>query len=315
MEDQRIKDMVTAANLYYQEGKSQSQIAKEMAVSRPTVSRLLQTARDEGIVKISIKNPLETTTDLAQRLMDYLNIEVDVVRNYYKNQTQPLASVGLYAAEWLDRTITDGDKLGIGWGKTINEVAKHLIPNQVAHVQVTQLKGSPNYANSNIDMLESLQIFANNYHCSANYLPLPTIFDSQTTKDIVQADRFIRKILDLGRESDIALYTVGTVNPNALLFQFDFLDDPTIDYLKRRAAGDLLSHFIDQDGLIVNANLSNRTVGIGIEYLKEIKHSVLIASGSRKTDAVAAAVNGGYTNQLIIDETLAEALCHYYQLI
>lgn len=312
MEDQRIRDMVTAANLYYQEDLSQSQIAKEMAVSRPTVSRLLQSARDEGIVKITITNPLEATTDLAQRLEDKLGIQVDVVRNYYKNQTSPLASVGLYTAEWLEETIQDGDKLGIGWGKTINEIAKHLIPSQVANVQVTQLKGSPNYADGSIDMLESLQIFANNFHCKANYLPLPTIFDSQTTRDIIQADRFIQNILDLGRQSDIALYTVGTVNPNALLFQFDFLDEATIDYLKRRAAGDLLSHFIDQEGRIVNTNLSDRTVGIGIEYLKQIKHSVLTASGSRKLDAVAAAVNGGYTNHLIIDETLAESLAHYY---
>jgi deoxyribonucleoside regulator len=46
--------MSQAARLYYQDDLNQRQVANELGVSRPTVSRLLTQARREGIVQISI---------------------------------------------------------------------------------------------------------------------------------------------------------------------------------------------------------------------------------------------------------------------
>jgi len=45
--------VVTAAILYYQQDRSQEQIARELGVSRPTVSRLLARARERGAVLVA----------------------------------------------------------------------------------------------------------------------------------------------------------------------------------------------------------------------------------------------------------------------
>ena len=50
----RLKLAIKAAEMYYLENGSQLQISKKMGVSRPTVSRLLQYAKDKGLVKIQI---------------------------------------------------------------------------------------------------------------------------------------------------------------------------------------------------------------------------------------------------------------------
>jgi deoxyribonucleoside regulator len=49
--------MLRAARLYYEDCLIQQQIADELGVSRPTVSRLLTEAKRQGIVQITIIDP------------------------------------------------------------------------------------------------------------------------------------------------------------------------------------------------------------------------------------------------------------------
>ena len=70
---------VKVAQLYYQNDWRQSRIAAELNLSRPTVSRLLQYARESGIVQIKISNPLVSTQQLAAELKDYYHLDQVIV--------------------------------------------------------------------------------------------------------------------------------------------------------------------------------------------------------------------------------------------
>ena len=48
---------IDAARLYYESDMSQQKIANELGISRPSVSRLLQYAKDRGFVQIKIIDP------------------------------------------------------------------------------------------------------------------------------------------------------------------------------------------------------------------------------------------------------------------
>ena len=61
--------LVEAAKLYYEHQLSQLEISKKFKVSRPTVSRLLNQARNTGIVKIEIIDPSEVGTQLEATLI------------------------------------------------------------------------------------------------------------------------------------------------------------------------------------------------------------------------------------------------------
>ena len=51
--------LVHVAQLYYQQNLNQSEISKIIGLSRPTVSRMLEEAREVGIVEIIVHDPVK----------------------------------------------------------------------------------------------------------------------------------------------------------------------------------------------------------------------------------------------------------------
>lgn len=73
------KLMVRTATLYYHEGWTQAQISKKIGMSRPIISRLLQKAKDTGIVEVFIKDETVHTVALEQQLEKFYDLDEAVV--------------------------------------------------------------------------------------------------------------------------------------------------------------------------------------------------------------------------------------------
>lgn len=71
-----IELVLKVARMYYMQNLTQAQIASAVGYSRPTVSRLLQESRDEGIVHIDIGHVLERVMSLEDRLVQRFRIEI-----------------------------------------------------------------------------------------------------------------------------------------------------------------------------------------------------------------------------------------------
>lgn len=138
----KLKQSLRVAELYFQDNLSQIEISDKVGVSRPTVSRLLQYAKDNGLVKIEIVNPLVDSQVLAQQLTEKYGAEFHVVPNNYAGVTNPQDSVGKYTADFISTIVEPGDIIGIGWGSTIHSVTKQLEEQDVSGIRVVQLKGS-----------------------------------------------------------------------------------------------------------------------------------------------------------------------------
>lgn len=307
----KLKQSLRVAELYFQDNLSQIEIANQLGVSRPTVSRLLQYAKDNGLVKIQIVNPLVDSQVLSKQLSDKYAIDFHVVPNNYGGTTSVQDGVGHYAADFLSANVQAGDVIGIGWGETIHSITKQLEEQDAAGVQVVQLKGSISHSQEKTWAYESVNELAKAYHTQPEYLPLPVIFDNRVTKEMVESDRHIKHILDLGRRANVALFTVGTVRSEALIFQLGYFNEQEKTEIQRLAVGDIFSRFVDENGKIVSQEIDDRTIGIQLDALKEKPHAILVASGNRKAAAVHAALSAHYTNCAILDQSLAQVLLDY----
>lgn len=310
-DEEKIKQSLLVAHLYYEENMGQAAIAKKLNLSRPTISRLLRSARDSGLVKIQIFNPLLNADELSQQLSQKYGAKIMVVPSNFNGETLSINSVGAYTADFLTKIVRPDDIIGIGWGKTIHSVTTRMENQEVPGVQVVQLKGSVNFENERTYAYESINELGRIYHTQPQYLPLPTIFDNQVTKEMVEQDRFIKAVLDCGKKANIAIFSVGTVRKSALLFQLGYFDEGQKENLQDHAVGDIVSRFINKDGELVDEKLNERTVGIQLSDLKEKRYSILVASGVAKLAGVNAVLTAGYANHAVIDLALAQALIDY----
>lgn len=309
----RIQQSIEIAHMYYEQELSQNEIAKQLSISRPTVSRLLRFAKQTGLVRIQIIDPLASAEDLQTQLKNKYSLsKVLVAPVPMANGPVALETVGQYAADYLNNLVTSHDIVGIGWGKTIHAIATHLDVNEeLTEVQVVQLKGSVSYSKYHTYAYESINAFAHAFNSIPQYLPLPVIFDQKLTKDLAEKERHIQQLIDLGRKANIAVFTVGTVRHSALVFQLNYFTDDEMSFLQQHAVGDVFSRFIDEQGQIVSEEINQRTIGIELNELSKKAHSILVASGSAKVSAIDAALSGHYANELITDQQTAQQLVDY----
>lgn len=303
----QIKQAVTISRLYYIEGATQAQIAKQLNLSRPTISRALQYARDNNIVNIQVNDPLSNVDDLKAQLQRKYQLDDVVIADVGSagNYQEDLDLLGQAAAAYLPQIIHDNDTIGISWGRTLAAVARHLQPSDRKNVQVVYLKGTVANSTHNNFVVEVTKHFNACYHTQAEILPLPVIFDNQDIKKMVVKDRFIHSILTAAQQAQVALFTVGTTAPDATLFELGYLSKEEITRLQKESVGDIVSQFVDVNGQIVDPALTARTVALPIEQLKKKRQAVLIAGGMAKLPAIRAALAGRYANVLVTDTNVA----------
>ncbi|RKL67247.1 RNA polymerase subunit sigma-70 [Salipaludibacillus neizhouensis] len=309
MEKSKKSQLIEAAKMYYLYDYNQSKIAEKLNVSRPTVSRLLYRAKAEGIVEIKVNDTEEDSDQLAEIIQHRYNLKRVIVVDTPEEDDQRIKQyLGQQAADFLDSIIEDNEIIGVTWGTTMYQVAKELKPKKMNNVRIVQMKGGVSHSETNTHANEILYMFGQAFHTIPHHLPLPAIVDHVVVKQAMEADRYIKNILELGQKATIAMYTVGTVKTESLLFQLGYFKGEDTQLISEKSVGDISSRFFDGTGEICSKELNSRTVGIELSELRKKKYSILIAGGAHKLAGIRGALTGKYANVLVTDVHTAKEL-------
>jgi deoxyribonucleoside regulator len=171
---EKLSKVIEAAKLYYLLDYNQNEIAKILGISRPTVSRLLQQAKSEGIVQITIMDPTEDVDNLALQLEKKFNLKKVIVASIPQFENHIIKNyLGEKAALYLHEIVKDHDIIGVTWGTTLYHIAVELKQKFVKDVKVVQLKGGVSHAETNTYASEILYLFGKAYNTTPHNLPLP----------------------------------------------------------------------------------------------------------------------------------------------
>ena len=190
----------------------------------------------------------------------------------------------------------------------MSALASHLARAPRQGVRVVQLKGGTSYSERATHDYEIMRAFCEALCAEPRYLPLPAIFEDTATASIVRADRAIARILEEGRGVDVAVFTVGAINEEALSLNLGQLEVGEVEALLRDAVGDACSRFFTRDGVVAAPAVDERTVGIRLEELRTRPVRVLVAGGRVKASALDTALRMGLATHLVVDQDLAAAL-------
>lgn len=305
MIDARDRQALDVAKLYYNSHLSQAEVAQCLGISRPTVSKLLQHAHDQGFVVISINDPRERSDELVRELKERFALaDARVVTTPRGgNLMQDLGAAG---AALLEEIVHDGSSVGVSWGQTMSAVAEHLRQLPLEGVKVVQLKGGHSHTQRSTKDFATLQGFARAFNAETFMLPLPVIFDSAETKQWVEKDRHIAHIVEMGSHVDVAVFTVGAAARESLALNLGYLSEEETQLILERAVGDVCSRFFDAEGRVAVPEVDARTVSITFDALAARPARVLVAGGAEKADAIRVVLEQGLATHLVIDHNTAQ---------
>ncbi|MGX6443709.1 sugar-binding transcriptional regulator [Neobacillus sp. K501] len=307
IQDRRI--LVKVAQMYYDEGATQSEIAEKIGISRSLVSKVLAKAREEGIVEIIIHDEqahqfgsLERKIERLYNLRDVICIE-SVGRESSKKQLGEATSV------YLQRVVKDGQIIGFSSGTTLNEVAKAMNSVQLfPSVTVVPLVGG--MGNERVDIHSNHIVAKVGAALGAKYelLHVPVMVDTKEAKDVLVRQPSIRCTLNLAEKSNIAVVGIGGKPEDSTMVKSYMGPDHQQITSDSEIVGDICYNFINRFGKPVDTSWNERVIAIELKKLKEIPLVIGVASGLEKVQAIQAALEGGLIHVLITDEATGNAL-------
>lgn len=302
--------VVEIARLYYEHGKNQDDIACEYGISRSTVSRLLKEARESGIVRFQIIDPNSVCTQIAAGLEAKFNLKKAVVIEGDSDSVDVIKrDIGVEGASLFSRMIRGNQTIGIFWGSTIYELVRNLVPKDVEGVKVVQMVGTLGNMLSDTHADQLARLIATNYDGEWHILFAPAVVESNDSARTFLNEPHIRQVLEMGKESDIALVGVGLCNDDALLARAGYLTSAEIRHLRSLGAvGEVGCRFFTADGQPCSSDIDHRTISIELEDLRKIPTKIGLAGGLKKVDAIHGALVGNYINVLVTDMKTATAL-------
>ncbi|WP_227001914.1 sugar-binding transcriptional regulator [Virgibacillus necropolis] len=308
MKDERL--IVKVAKLYYLEGWTQSQISKKVGLSRPIISKMIKEANENNIVEIYIKDETAHTVDLERILENEYGLnEVFVLAASDGNSELVRRNLGQVAATYLSKRLDDVNKIGISWGKSIHTLIEELRNQEKNHIHVTPLIGGmgQRYVHYHSNHL-TFQL-AEKLNTSSSYLYAPAIADTVELKNQLCETEDISKVLNEGRNVDIAVVGIGVPTKMNTMAELGYLSEQDILTLGDSGSiGDLNSNFFDIDGIEIDHPVNQRRIGLNLEDIKKIPEVIAIAEGVHKSGSLQVALKARYINTLFIDANTAEKL-------
>ncbi|EPD29557.1 sugar-binding transcriptional regulator [Gleimia europaea] len=300
--------MVRAAELYYNDGYNQSQVADRLMLSRWQVGRLLEKARETGLVEIRIHHPASRRRDLESALRNKFGDVHPIVVDTQATQAATLNLAARVAANHVAELRPAPSLIGLSWGRSVSAIANAL-PNNVFHKPViVQLNGSALSVELTVDAASIIATVAKrSVQPTTLLLPAPAIAGSQGLVDHFFADPHVQKTIELGEKADLAIYSLGALTPNSVLAQSGSISTHEQITLKQRGCvGDILGHYIDNKGAIVDLTLEARTISINLESLRDCDRALAIAIGSEKSEVTFGALHAGLCRTLITESAIAK---------
>lgn len=312
-EGRKAQQMLRAAQLYYMQDQTMEAIARELAVSRSSVSRLLAHARQTGIVDIKVHTPDQHVGELERRLRERFHIQAHIVPvPEATTDVERLERVAMNAARLFSGFIDSNMVVGVAWGSTLSAVSKHLLAHPTRNTTIVQMNGAGNTHSTGIEYSsEILQRFGQAYQARVQQFTVPAFFDNPATKAALWKERSIRRLLDLQARMDVAVFGVGSpfAEVPSRVYIGGYLGPTDYASLKDdRAVGDVATVFFRSDGSSEDIALNARSTGPRLHTLRRVPRRVCVASGIQKLASVKGALTGGLVTDLVVDESLARKL-------
>ena len=311
--------LIKVAELYYQEGLSQQQIAKKLHTSRTSISRALIQARNEGYVQISIQYPEQSNLELERKLEEKYGLtEALIAVPAYDQSVEQ--EISYQAVDYILRVLKKNMILGMTWGRAMHGFVEQLAKDErlrslsFQNVKVVPFLGTPGV--TQVDSWDATTYsntlatkVGNLLHCASYNLSAPMYVDGSKEKEMIEGIEEISKVLQMAENADIALIGIGSMQKDSSILKAGIrTEEEYKELIQKGAVGEIVGRIYDKEGQVVDEDLRRKMIGISTQQIKKIPVRVGISYGKDKVEAIKGAIKGEMINVLVTDATTAEKL-------
>jgi DNA-binding transcriptional regulator LsrR (DeoR family) len=308
--------LVKAARLYYEQELTQAEISQRLRLSRQKVQRLLQTARSEGVVQISIRPVMGIFSEAERQLEQRYNLREAIVvetTNYDEYETVT-REVGVAAAEYLLRAIQPGDTITVSWGSSLLGMVNALYAStnkyEIDDISVVQALGGLGDPTTEVHAADLVRRLARFWGGQAVLLPAPGVTGTLAASQAFVSDPHVQEALRRASSANLAFMGIGAPRRDSILIrQGDIVAWEELKALQEEGAvGDINLRYFDREGKLVESALNERVIGLTLEQIRQIETVVGVAGGQEKLQAIQGALSGQLIDVLVTDDVTARRL-------
>ena len=294
--------MIKVAWYYYMENMTQQAIADNLEISRMRVIKLLDKARHTGIVQFKISSAFDKRHSLENNLIEKYNLKDCYVVPTNPNPAGVNDTIAKAAYIYIANHITDNCYINFGYGDTSSKTIGYLARNLETQVSYVSLTGGVGYYLPNSA--------SNIFNAKLYLIPSPLIMSSKEMAEAIRNESSVQEVTSMIKLASMTIVGIGAMNDDATILKSSMLSHNDFLLLNMKGAvGDVICHFIDKDGNLVDNDIDSRLINVSLNTLKQLENVIGVAAGPQKVPAIAAALKGGYIDIIITDESTAELLC------
>jgi DNA-binding transcriptional regulator LsrR (DeoR family) len=311
----RPSEIVLAARVarqFYLEGVSKVDIADRLGINRFRVARLLDSAREAGMVRIEIGLPGGSIdAGLSAELCSTFGLRHAFAFNVPDEDESALRHrLGEAAGEVLMDIITPSDVLGMSWARSLSGLAAGL--TRMPPCPIVQLTGAVPPPDGR-DLLDLVRSVARIGGGTAHVFYAPMIVDDAQTAAAIRRQADVADAFALVPTVTMTMVAIGAWAPG-LSTVFDACSPEERDALARLGVcAEIAGVFLGEDGHPVETALDSRMIVTPGSALAKIPCVIAVAYGVSKRVAVRAAISAGMIHGLVTHTSLARALLQLAQ--
>jgi DNA-binding transcriptional regulator LsrR (DeoR family) len=308
----RLRLLTRVARLYHEKGVRQPEIAAQLNLSQARVSRLLKEAAERGIIRTVVVPPPGVHAEVEERLAEKYALRDVVVVDVEGSSAAITSALGSGAAAYLDATLIGGDVIGVSsWSSTLLAAVEVMRPKRTQVVDsVVQVVGGVGSPEVQMQATRLAGRLAEVTGAAPVFVPSPGLVGSAALQQALMADPGMQAVQEWWSRLTVALVGIGSLEPSPLLRRSgnSLVAEEQDELARAGAVGDVCLRYFDAHGDAVTSSFDQRVIGIGRDHLLRVPRRIGVAGGTDKTEAIRAAVLGGWVNILVTDLEVATSL-------
>ncbi|MHA5213973.1 sugar-binding transcriptional regulator [Oenococcus oeni] len=303
-----LEKIANISHDYYLTKLSIGEISEKYKLSRYLISRYLDDALEQGLVKITINAPQERNFELEKKFRQLFTIKNIFIIKDSENPSLKNENVIAFAAKHIQSLIENSQVVGMAWGDTVYRVIDAFSAKVKEDLVFTQFIGENMKYKSAAGSGRMVEKAAAKYSAQFVTIAGPLYIVNNQAHELLKKEPSFNRAGNLIKKLDLIFCGIGTLSSIESIPAWNenkSIIFPGVNF--KNVAGMLYGRPYNIDGQFLNL-ADDKVFGSNIKSILSVPRRIAFTNSKFKARAMLGALRGRLLTDIIIDESIAQRI-------